>query len=56
MIPFEEFVAVLERYKLRKQAAQAAGQAAPPKVSSGKPAPAARPRGDQSAIELIEDQ
>lgn len=55
MIPFEEFVAVLERYRLRKQAAQAAGQAGPPKVSSGKPAQAAPSRGDQSAIELIEE-
>lgn len=56
MIPFEEFAAALERYKLRKQAAAQA--AAPQKVPSGKPAqsgPRTVARGDQSAIEVIEE-
>lgn len=54
MIPFEELVSALERYKARKQAAAAA--APPAKVPSGKPAPAQRAavQNDDSGAELID--
>jgi hypothetical protein len=56
MLPFEEYSAALDRYKLRKQAAAASAQ--PAKVPSGKPAQAsvrAPARDDHSAAEIIED-